>query len=501
MCNRKALWLVTVVASSAALFAVSAAVATAPASAEACFRTFEGLGEKPERGAYTNPGCNTAGPPKKYVWASTTFNWTATTLSNVYCVKVQAALPSWYEDSVCSKRKESTGEYSLVLARPGLLWGIRPAIKGEATTAQKLGTTAGPIECKEMSISGSAEGRETQTQILKVKYGGCEAFGGAVTVSEAEYEISARGTFSVVNKNVVVTDSSAACTVTVPAGGANSGLPDITYSNSAEGYFVAAVAVSGLAYEPSGGACGTNKLDTNGTYAGESRIEGESEAVEVALTPVYPGPGYFEGIDETPVSSPLAITASASGAQELESTTATVSCTALSISEAALEEEGKNKETITYTGCTTNKEGCTVRSTNGGEEPAGTIKTDALLSKLYYAEQKPAEKEEVGAKTDTVFQPASGESGQFTELKFSGSCGLAIGEHAVTGEVAVKNEPGETLARSHWIEAPSAVISSVYKAGGTKVSLVTFKVSGFASAKYVGKSNVESATEWGTSVP
>ena len=92
---------------------------TPSASAESCFRSWVS-----EWGAYTTSSCGVAGPPLTWVWASNTFNWERTDrggdgVAGVYCAKVKAALPSWFEDAVCTKRRNGTGQYSLIVAEPG----------------------------------------------------------------------------------------------------------------------------------------------------------------------------------------------------------------------------------------------------------------------------------------------------------------------------------------------------------------------------------------------
>src|SRR6476661_4327467 len=182
------------------------------APAESCFRA-----ARSEDGAYTTSSCTVGGPPYAWVWAGNTFNWTKTNLglgpgNEVYCVKVQAGLPSWFTDSVCSIENHATGGYSLVFAEAGWIWGINP-VKGRGKGTTTFQTTAGNIKCGEVTISAEPKAIEVKAQVMTVSYGKCTAFGQAATISAAEYEFVADGPLSVVNKNVVITVSGAKCTV------------------------------------------------------------------------------------------------------------------------------------------------------------------------------------------------------------------------------------------------------------------------------------------------
>jgi hypothetical protein len=265
---------------SAALSSVLAAATASPASAESCFRV---IGS--ERGAYVSAACNQGGPPYRWVWGSNTFNWEFLGTPNRYCVKVKSGLPSWYEDAVCSKEKEGTSEYTKVQARPGFWWGIKP-LGGDNKGVQVFHTTAGAIECGELTLSAEPTSKEPEQQTFNATYGKCEAFGASVTVSEAEYEMTAEGDVSVVSKNIIVTDGVASCTVTIPAGGSNTDLARTEYTNTTEGTIIGDVRLSGVHYEPSGGSCGTKALETNGSYEGEVEISQAETSIEVKLYPI-----------------------------------------------------------------------------------------------------------------------------------------------------------------------------------------------------------------------
>jgi hypothetical protein len=257
---------------------------TATASAESCFRV---VGT--ERGTYTTSTCGVAGAPRNWTWAGNTFGWDETPRLTVYCVRVGANLQSWFQSRGCSIPLHTVSGWSEVYAEPGFFWGIIP-LQGKGNGNQVFSTTAGTVECEESSIGGKATATEPKTQIFTIKYGKCKGFGSPITISEAEYELTAKGAASVVNKSITMTDSEAKCTVTIPSGSGNKSLRGVKYTNTEAGRIIAAANIGGLHYEPSGGVCGENKLESGGTYKGEVEIEQEGTSIAVVLHPFRAGP-------------------------------------------------------------------------------------------------------------------------------------------------------------------------------------------------------------------
>jgi len=271
---------VTIIGSLAiAYLTVYGVINTPLALAEDCFRTVN-----EEQGAFVNDRCTIGSTPRRWVWGSTTFNWEYLG-DDQYCVKVKTGLPSWYEDAVCSRPKAGTSLYAKVYAAKRWYWGIEP-VSGQNKGGRVLHTTAGAIECGEMTLSAEPAATEPTSQIFTVLYGKCEAFGVPVTVSEAEYEMAAEGEVSIVNKNITVTDSAAECTVTFLAGGSNSDLSRVEYKDTEAGTILATGELSGIHYEPSGSSCGTKALYSNGTYEGEFEIKQEKMSIAVKLKPI-----------------------------------------------------------------------------------------------------------------------------------------------------------------------------------------------------------------------
>jgi hypothetical protein len=88
------------------------------------------------------------------------------------------------------------------------------------------------------------------------------------------------------------------------------------YSNAAEGRVAVHPDVSGINYEPSGGPCGTKKLETNGTYEGEAEVEQEGGTSEVRLHPL--------ACEEATYLFCLAVEEPGGGGELLETTTTSV---------------------------------------------------------------------------------------------------------------------------------------------------------------------------------
>jgi len=203
-----------------------------------------------------------------------------------YCVLVISNETSWYHDQSCITRIKGTSYFSKVHAKPHWFWPYtleQALIRGGRLT---ITTAAGKIGCEKLAGQGEVLNTEVSTQLFKVKYSECEAFGSKATISEAEDEYAVEGTEGIVGKNVVVTDSSG-CSLTILAGGSDLALEGVEYSNNSEkGTIVAAASILGIHYEASGGACGTaGKKETNGAYTGEAEFEQEGGSVEMQLEP------------------------------------------------------------------------------------------------------------------------------------------------------------------------------------------------------------------------
>lgn len=145
-------------------------------------------------------------------------------------------------------------------------------LKGVNTNHQKFKTSSGTVECLAETSEGKIEATKSETNIEKVKYSECTAFGFVVSkVSEAEFEFNAAGTATVKNKIVLEIEAVEPCTITINKGTANTNLKSVTYKNVAGGTMTVEAAVKGITYTTSGGECGNS--GTNGEYAGSTKVE------------------------------------------------------------------------------------------------------------------------------------------------------------------------------------------------------------------------------------
>jgi hypothetical protein len=131
------------------------------------------------------------------------------------------------------------------------------------TNTHKFKTNGGTVECTKETSEGTVTALKALTNIEKVKYTGCTAFGLGATITEAEYEFSADLKVTVLND---ITITVTGCKVFV-LGAANKDLNSVHYSNSGNDLKINAK-VTGITYETTGGICGAG--GTNGEYNGES---------------------------------------------------------------------------------------------------------------------------------------------------------------------------------------------------------------------------------------
>jgi hypothetical protein len=142
-------------------------------------------------------------------------------------------------------------------------------VKDKQLTSQKFKTNGGVYECEKETSEGKVKAGSQQTSIEKLKYSECTGFGVAATVSEAELELSAEGSASVLNK-ITIAVPTYGCKLTIEPS-KNSGLPTVSYTNLAGGKLEVKLYVKHITYKSSGGSCGSS--GENGEYAGSSEVE------------------------------------------------------------------------------------------------------------------------------------------------------------------------------------------------------------------------------------
>ncbi len=146
-------------------------------------------------------------------------------------------------------------------------------LKGKALASQEFTTSAGSFECTGATTSGSVTTLKTATQKTTAQYEGCSFFGVPMTVSPAEYELSASGTFKLLK--ALTMKATSICTMTFPA----QSLSGIAYKNEAGGKLALESTVTGLESSGSGALCTYSK--SKGTFTGKSLVELEGGTVEV----------------------------------------------------------------------------------------------------------------------------------------------------------------------------------------------------------------------------
>jgi hypothetical protein len=138
------------------------------------------------------------------------------------------------------------------------------------------------VDCTTLAGSGSTATTKASTQVVTLKFTGCEAFGSAGTVTAASYLFDAEGTVGI-KTAVVITDPTGKCSVQVFANAANASLKSISFASGTKNKTLKVNAnVAGIEAEANGGTntCGTVKTKGTGTYIGEATSEVEGSTLE-----------------------------------------------------------------------------------------------------------------------------------------------------------------------------------------------------------------------------
>lgn len=143
------------------------------------------------------------------------------------------------------------------------------SLTGSTTTEAAFTVAAGKFICKETNMSGTLGTLTAKQLVEKYTYGGCQFAGVKATVSEAEYEWSAEGTLTVLNK-IVLTGHE--CTITIEPS-SNKGLKAVKYTNEL-GQVKITPEVTGITYLAkglcTGGSAGTLTGPLSTSLAGGS---------------------------------------------------------------------------------------------------------------------------------------------------------------------------------------------------------------------------------------
>jgi hypothetical protein len=149
-------------------------------------------------------------------------------------------------------------------------------IHGDALSPQVFVTDAGEVICETATTTGTVTALAAPSQEVTVHYEDCLAFGFVgVEISPATYEFTAEGMDNNVHilSAITINIPLAGCHVTVPA----QTVGTVTFEND-NGALIERSNVGGIHYIGSGGLCGSAGVEkTNGTYEGDSTVEGELE--------------------------------------------------------------------------------------------------------------------------------------------------------------------------------------------------------------------------------
>jgi hypothetical protein len=147
-------------------------------------------------------------------------------------------------------------------------------VKSKASGAQKFKTSAGTIECTE--VSGSSEITELKSVTHKevLTFGGCIGFGSSITISTAYLELNANGSAKL-EKRVTIKPEGAGCDVLIEP----QTLEHFGYSNEPASKVTVELNLSKIHSKGTGGSCGSSE-NTEGSYTGTIVSELEGGTVE-----------------------------------------------------------------------------------------------------------------------------------------------------------------------------------------------------------------------------
>jgi hypothetical protein len=146
-------------------------------------------------------------------------------------------------------------------------------IKSKQMNVQMFKTSAGTIECKE--VSGSSETTELKSVTHKevLTFNNCTGFGGNVTISVADVELNANESAKL-EKRVTIKPEGAGCEVRIEP----QSFVGISFSNAAGGKITVELNMSAIHSKGTGGECGGE--NTEGSYSGKVVSELEGGAIE-----------------------------------------------------------------------------------------------------------------------------------------------------------------------------------------------------------------------------
>jgi hypothetical protein len=152
-------------------------------------------------------------------------------------------------------------------------------LKGHALNTQEFTTNGGVVKCTEAATTGKVTETKATSQVVKVTYGKCTAFGFVeTTISPAEYLLDASGAVKILNTILIDVKVPIIGTCSVTVGPQEiASTSSVSYANKS-GKIEEKSNVEGITYTSSGGSCGSS--GTNGKYVGNNEVELEGGTVE-----------------------------------------------------------------------------------------------------------------------------------------------------------------------------------------------------------------------------
>jgi hypothetical protein len=144
--------------------------------------------------------------------------------------------------------------------------------KSKYMNAQVFKTSAGAMECEEVTGSGEIKEGKSTTHKEVFTYKDCYAFGGAVRISPADFEFNANGSV-VLENTVTIEPTNGECKIKLEP----QTVEVINYENKS-GKVEADSVASNIHSKGTGGNCGST--NTEGTYDGKVLGEVEGGTIE-----------------------------------------------------------------------------------------------------------------------------------------------------------------------------------------------------------------------------
>jgi hypothetical protein len=146
-------------------------------------------------------------------------------------------------------------------------------VKSKQSGSQRFKTSAGTIECTE--VTGSSEVSELKSVTHKevLTFGGCGGFGGNIAISAAYLELNANGSAKL-EKRVTIKPEGDGCDVLIEP----QSLEGISYVNSS-GKVTVELNMTKIHSKGTGGLCGSGE-NTEGSYSGTLTSELEGGTIE-----------------------------------------------------------------------------------------------------------------------------------------------------------------------------------------------------------------------------